>query len=73
MAFFLISDLEISDLEGALIRRGRLFKNFISENRYYYIHETILHNINKIVFISVFIKKIKARMDIFNIGFKTIF
>ena len=57
----------------ALIRRGRLFKNFISENRYYYKHETILPNINKIVIFSVFIKKIKADNVCFIIGLKTIF
>ena len=64
------------DLDGTsiweLIRRGRLFKNFISENRYYYKHETILHNINKIVIFSIFIKKIKAHIGIFNIRFKFI-
>ena len=52
-------------VEGVSIRRGRLFKNFISENRYYYKHETILHNINNIVIYSVFNKKIKAHI-IFN-------
>ena len=60
-------------LEVAFIRRGRLFKNFISENRYYYKHEAKLHNINKIVIYSVFNKKIKAHIGIFNIGLKTIF
>ena len=47
-------------LEGDVNKKGCLFKNFISENRYYYKHETILHNINKTVIFRVFIKKTKA-------------
>ena len=52
---------------GKWIRRAVNSKTSFLKT-YLYKHETILHNINKIVIFSIFIKKIKAHIGIFKIG-----